>query len=50
MPVLTPAEQKRLDYYRSPQGEKEWRVSDLAWADYQKLEEKEKRESTDLRR
>lgn len=40
--MLTENEQRLLDYYRTPAGEKEWRTSDLAWAEYKKLEEKEK--------
>lgn len=40
--MLTENEQRLLDYYRTPVGEKEWRTSDLAWVEYKKLEEKEK--------
>ena len=39
---LTAVEKAKLAYYRTPEGEKVWRVSDLAWAEYQKLEQKEK--------
>ena len=42
--MLTENEQRLLDYYRTPVGEKEWRTSDLAWVEYKKLEEKEKHE------
>lgn len=44
MSVLTREEQKRLDFYNTPEGEKEWRYSDLAYADYQRLLDKEARE------
>lgn len=37
---MTKEEKKRLNYYRTAAGEREWRMSDLAWRDYQQLQEK----------
>ena len=39
---LTIAEQLRLAWYKSEAGEREWRVSDPAWAEYQRLLDKER--------
>ena len=47
MLLMTKQEKARLAFYRTKEGEEDWRVSDLAWADYQRLEEKEKRETED---
>jgi hypothetical protein len=35
---MTRQEKEQLAFYRSPEGEREWRVSDLAYAHYQNLE------------
>lgn len=43
MPLgLTEEEKKKLDYYCTPEGQLEWRMSDLAWAEYQRLLDKER--------